>query len=387
MGRRIHRAAALACALSLPGAVVSCTRPAEPPPRPRTVIRFTTGPLGGGFYPMGRGIALAYARSLPDVTVQTYVSSGAVANVESIQRGEADLGFTFADVAYVASIGELNGLSQPSDRVRGIAVLQLTPLHFVARRGSGIRTVSDLRGRRISMGAPGTGTSLMVKLLLEAFGVPVSSVHVEPLPFNEAAHQLAAGGLDAMFDDAIYPADSVGVALRSGATLMPITGEPVARLHHEYPFFQAAVIPPNSYPGLVGAVHTIGVDSLLVCRRDLDEGLVYRLTKGFFDALPSCPPPSTRFGSWISISPPRRRFPSTTVRPAITASASWYNDSRLADTAVRRRRLAGGRHLRLDLGDHLVRLPRGQGVAAQLRAPGGAPHRRSGGSARHGADA
>jgi TRAP transporter TAXI family solute receptor len=76
------------------------------------------------------------------------------------------------------------------------------------------------------------------------------------------------------------------MALRAGARLLPITGPSVERLHREYPFFQAAVIPPNSYPGVTGAIHTIGVDSLLVCRRDLDEALVYELTKGFFEALP-----------------------------------------------------------------------------------------------------
>src|SRR5262249_52280247 len=157
---------------------------------PRPLVRLTTGPPGGGFYPMGEGIAQAYAKSMPGVKVETHASSGAVANVEAIQRGDADLGFTFADVAYIASLGQLSGSSQPYDRLRGIAVLQLTPLHFVARADSGIQTIADLRGRRVSMGAPGTGTSLIVQLLLEAYGVPVSSVHVEPLPFDEAANHL-----------------------------------------------------------------------------------------------------------------------------------------------------------------------------------------------------
>jgi TRAP transporter TAXI family solute receptor len=250
-------------------------------------VRLTTGPPGGGFYPMGEGIAQAYAKSLPGVTVETHASSGAVANVEAIQRGDADLGFTFADVAYIASLGQLSGASQPYDRLRGIAVLQLTPLHFVARRDSGIKTISDLRHRRVSMGAPGTGTSLIVRLLLEAYGVPLSSVQVEPLPFDEAAEHLVAGTLDVMFDDAIYPAESVLNATRSGARLLPLTGRAIEQLHHDYPFIRSTVIPSNSYPGLTEVVHTIGVDSLLVCRRDLDDALVYDLTKRFFEALPA----------------------------------------------------------------------------------------------------
>ena len=137
------------------------------------------------------------------------------------------------------------------------------------------------------MGPPGTGTSLIVQLLLEAFGVPLSSVHVEPLQFNDAADRLVQGTLDAMFDDAIYPAESVRIATKAGARLLPLTGPPIERLRHEYPFFRTAVIPQSSYPGVTQVIHTIGVDSLLICRRDLDEAVVYDLTKHFFEALPA----------------------------------------------------------------------------------------------------
>jgi uncharacterized protein len=267
--------------------LAGCNKEDPPPPSPRPLVRLTTGPPGGGFYPMGEGIAQAYAKSLPGVNVETHASSGAVANVEAIQRGEADLGLTFADVAYIASLGQLSGSHQPYDRLRGIAVLQLTPLHFVARADSGIRTIADLRHRRVSMGAPGTGTSLIVQLLLEAYGVPLSSVQIEPLPFDEAAAHLVAGTLDVMFDDAIYPAESVRIATKAGARLLSLTGPAIERLHHNYPFIRSTVIPSNSYPGVTQVVHTIGVDSLLVCARELDDKLVYDLTKRFFEALPA----------------------------------------------------------------------------------------------------
>jgi TRAP transporter TAXI family solute receptor len=257
----------------------------DAPPKPK--IRLSTGPAGGGFDPLGEGLAQAYARSLTSVVVEPHTSAGAVANVEAIQRGEADVAFTFADVAYVAYVGGLNGASQPYDRLRGIAVLQLTPLHFVVREGSGIRTISDLRNRRVSMGPPGTATSLIVGLLLESFGVPLATVQVEPLQFNEAARRLVEGTLDAVFDDAIYPAESVRLATQGGARLLPLTGPPIEHLRHDYPFFRTAVIPPRSYPGVTQVIHTIGVDSLLICRRDLDESVVYELTKHFFEALPA----------------------------------------------------------------------------------------------------
>jgi TRAP transporter TAXI family solute receptor len=266
---------------------LSCAPAPAASPYRRTVVRFTTGPLGGGFYPLGEGLARAYASSLPDVKIERFPSGGAVANANAIQQGTADIGFAFSDVAYIAFGGGLGGGSRPYDRLRGIAVLQLTPLHFVVRAGSDIRGITDLRGRRVSVGLPGTGTALTVELVLDAFGLHRSDVQVENLSFDEAARRLVDGSLDAMFDSAIYPAESVEMATQAGARVLPLVGPPIERLRREYPFFRVAAIPRATYPGVPGAVRTIGVDSLLICSRDLDESLVHDLTKAFFEALPS----------------------------------------------------------------------------------------------------
>jgi TRAP transporter TAXI family solute receptor len=274
------------------GAVVAalCCGACERTPAPivpRAIVRFATGTPGGGFYPLGEGLARAYQRSLEAVRFQINPTAGAVTNVEAIQRGDADLGFAFADVTYFAYVGRLGGTSGEFDRVRGIAVLQLTPVHLVVRRDSSIRQVGDLRGRRIGVGPPGSGTALTAGLILQAFGIMDTAVHVEQLQFNDATDHLLKGTLDAMFDTAIYPAASVTAATRAGARLVPIAGPPIERLRHDYPFLRVTMIPRDTYPTVANAVRTIGVDSLLVCRRDLDEGLVYDLTRRFFEALPS----------------------------------------------------------------------------------------------------
>ncbi len=273
-----------AISVGLCGACRPATKVHSPQP---LVVRFSTGTPGGGFYPLGEGLARAYERSLEAVTFQINPSDGAVTNMEAIQRGDADLGFAFADVAYIAYVGRLAEASGPFDHLRGIAVLQLTPVHLVVGRDSRIRTVGDLRGRRIGVGPPGSGTALTAGLILQAFGIGESAVHVEQLQFNDAADRLVKGTLDAMFDTAIYPAASVAVATRAGARLIPIAGSPIDRLRHEYPFLRVTVIPRDTYPAGATTIRTIGVDSLLVCRSDLDERLVYDLTRRLFDALPS----------------------------------------------------------------------------------------------------
>ena len=267
-----------------------CALGCRPAARAQTApvrVRFSTGTPGGGFYPLGEALAHAYERSLEAVDFQIHPSAGAVANVEAIQRGDADLGFAFADVAYVAYVSRLAGASGPFDRLRGIAVLQLTPVQLVVRRDPRIREVADLRGRRIGVGPPGSGTALTAGLVLGAFGIAAASVQAETLQFNDAADRLVRGTLDAMFDAAIYPAESVMAATRAGARIMPLTGAPIERLRRDYPFLRVTVIPRHTYPGMNQAIRTIGVDSLLICRRDLDETLVYDLTRRFFDALPS----------------------------------------------------------------------------------------------------
>jgi len=262
-------------------------RPETKASAPAVVVRFSTGTPGGGFYPLGESLARAYEGSFESVTFQVNPTAGAVTNVEAIQHDAADLGFAFADVAYMAYVGRLGGAARAFDRLRGIAVLQLTPVHLVVGRDSRIRDVGHLRGRRIGVGPPGSGTALTAGLILQAFGIAETAVHVEQLQFNDAAARLVNGTLDAMFDTAIYPAESVTVAAQAGARLLPIAGPPIERLRHDYPFLRVTMIPRNIYPGVGDTVRTIGVDSLLVCRRDLDERLVYDLTRRFFEALPS----------------------------------------------------------------------------------------------------
>jgi len=222
-------------------ASVAACRAAAPPHAAPALVRFSTGTPGGGFYPLGEGLAHAYERSLQAVTFQITPTAGAVTNVEAIQRGDADLGFAFADVAYIAYVGRLGGTSGAFDRLRGISVLQLTPVQLVVGRDSRIKEVGDLRGRRIGVGPPGSGTALTAGLILQAFGISESAVHVEQLQFNDAADRLVKGTLDAMFDTAIYPADSVTVATRAGGRLLPLAGPPIERLRHEYPFLRVTV--------------------------------------------------------------------------------------------------------------------------------------------------
>ena len=259
--------------------------PAAQVPVPTTHIRLITGPEGGGFSPLGEQLAEALTGKIPGVEVETVPSAGAVSNARALQSGAADLGFTFADVAYIAYSGQLAQDPVPFDRLRAIAVLQVTPVALVVRANLVVRGPGELRGLRVAIGPSGSGTALTANLVLKAFGLDAATVRLETIGFQEAATRLLDGTLDAMFDNAINQSDSLSRAIAGGAGLVAIEGSAVENLRREYPFLKLTVISPALYPGLLQSVHTIGIDGVLICRSDLDERLVYNLTKQLFVSL------------------------------------------------------------------------------------------------------
>lgn len=256
-------------------------RPAEP-----MRIRLTTGTKGAGFNPLGEAIAQAYRRAFVGATVMVSESAGSVDNVEALERGDADVGLVFADVLYMAFSGRLAEGDPPFEHLRAMAALRITPLHLMVRRGSPIDSVDDLRGRRVALGPPGSGTALTAAMVLGAFDVPLEQLALERLPFKEAAARLIGGQLDAMFVDATYPAESIGDAAAAGARLIAIEGAPTVQLRREYPFLRPTSIPGDTYAGHPKPTPTIGVDTVLVCRSTLADQEVYELTRAFFEALP-----------------------------------------------------------------------------------------------------
>lgn len=294
MGRRRDgNSAALAVSVALVCACAATWVACAPAPptaaAPRAPLRLTTGTPGAGFHPLGQAFERSFNSSHGPITITVQDSAGSIANVEALQRGDGDVGFSYADVAYVGFVGQLDGQHQAFDRLRGIAVLQLTPVHLVVGADSGVRDASQLRGHHIAVGLPGSGSALTAEIVLQALGIPRASVRLEPLRYYEAASQLAVGAIDALFVTGSDPVESVRTATQAGGRLLPLEGPPIERLRHDYPFFRPMLIPAGTYPGQPRAVRTIGVDNLLVCRRDLDESVVHDFTRQFFAALPTLP--------------------------------------------------------------------------------------------------
>jgi TRAP transporter TAXI family solute receptor len=286
-------------------------------------LRVITGLSGGGYHALSHALAKAYATVLPQLDIRILEGSGALSTVMAIERGDADLGFTLADVAYMASIGQLDERPSPSTNLRGVSLLQLSSLHLVVGPHTDLKRVADLRHRSVAVGPPGAGAGIIAKIVLTAFGIEPQSIRAETLPNSEAARRLIGGTLDAMFVSSTYPAEAVTEATNAGARLVSLEGPAIELVRQTYPFLKPSLIPGRIYRGHANALRTVGVDALLVCRRDLDETLVYELTRHFFEQLSSL---SAEFESLLSLD--LAQLPATPI-PLHAGAARYYREREL----------------------------------------------------------
>ena len=260
----------------------SCER--QPAPSPLQTLRFAVGNREGSFYALGDAMANAYEESIPNLKIDVQPTSGSVDTMHAIQQGTVDAGLSLANQSYAAVGGHLGPEFKSFTRLRGIAVLEVTPIHLVAGPHTTIRSVGDLRGRRLSIipNSSTSGTFLAAEVILQSHGLTMQDVQLNLMDYSDSVSHLLDGTLDALFVTGSYPIERVSAAMQGGSRIVPLASSAVARVIEDFPFFRPVLIPSGTYPGLASIVHTIGVETLLVCRADLDEGLVYELTRKLF---------------------------------------------------------------------------------------------------------
>jgi TRAP transporter TAXI family solute receptor len=246
-------------------------------------FRIGTGGTAGTYYPVGGMIANSI--SAPPALIATAVASnGSVANINSIVSGALESGFSQSDVAYWAFTGTGVFEGKPKvDELRAIANLYPESIHLVARKGAGIKTPADLKGKRVSLDEPGSGTLVDARIILAAYGVTEKDVRAEYLKPNQAGDKLRDNGLDAFFFVGGFPAGAISELASSGGgiEIVPIEGAPADKIRGEYRFFAADNIPAETYKA-VGAAKTLSVGAQWVTTSKMSTDLVYAVTKGLW---------------------------------------------------------------------------------------------------------
>ena len=211
-------------------------------------------------------------------------SNGSVANAAAIGSGMAQSGFVQSDVTYWAYSG--TGIYEGRGRIdtlRVIANLYAESIHLVARRGANIKSVADLKGKRVSLDEPGSGTLVDARMILAAYGLTEKDIVPSYLPAQRVADSLREGAIDAFFNVSGWPQSAVAeLATTVGVELVPISGPQAEQLVKQYSFLGIDEIPDNAYKGVSG-VPTVSVHALWVTSARQADDLIYAITAALWN--------------------------------------------------------------------------------------------------------
>ncbi len=283
----------------------------------RTFVAVATGGTAGVYFPLGGALAEVWSAKVPGVQATAQTSGASVANVQLIARGDVAVAFVQNDIVHSAFHGSEMFMDraanrpQPVSNLRGMAMLYPEIIQVVTLKGKGITSIADLKGRRVAVGAPGSGTEVNARQLLRLFGLGYSNIREDFLNFAEAADQLKDGVIDAAFVTAGIPTAALqDVAASRDLQLLPIPRDVGDELREQYPYYTNVVVPANTYKGQERAVKTAAVMAMLVTRQEMDERLIYDLTKALWDNVDRLQQAHAR-GKDISLTTSRRGMPIT----------------------------------------------------------------------------
>ena len=252
----------------------------------QTFINVLTGGQSGVYYPLGVSLAQIYGKTIPNARATAQVTKASAENLNLLQAGRGEIAFTLGDALSDAWKGDADaGFTKKLDKLRGISATYNNIIQIVANADSGIKTLADLKGKRLSVGAARSGTELNARAILKAAGITYQDLgKVEYLPFGESVELIKNRQLDATLQSA-----GLGVAsIRDLATsvkiiVVPVPADVVAKVGD--PAYQPTVIPANTYTGQTEDVATAAIPNFLVSQSGVSDELAYQMTKQLYENL------------------------------------------------------------------------------------------------------
>jgi len=259
---------------------------AKPTGAAETLITILTGSTSGIYYPLGTALSSIDAKVIPGANVTVQATAGSVQNLRLLEANDGELAFTLGDCLADAWAGNKDaGFDVPFTKLRAIARIYPNFIQIVASSRSQIKTLADLKGKRVSVGAEGSGTALNAAVIFKAAGFTFNDLAmVDQTPFASSVRLVEQGSLDATLQSAGLGVESIRHLLASGqSTLIPIPSDIVARI--DSAVYIAATIPAGTYDGQSGDVQTASVPNFLVTREGVSDDVAYQMTKSLFEHL------------------------------------------------------------------------------------------------------
>jgi hypothetical protein len=270
----------LVLALALPG-------PASAQQKKR-FFGIATGGVGGVYYPVGGALAQTLTNKIPDMVVTAQTGNASVANVNLISRGEVESGIAQNNIAFAAFTGEKETWKTPQVKdLRCIASLFPETVHIVALAKSGIKTVYDMKGKRIIVGDKGSGTEFDSRRFLESFGMTYDNIQPIYVYYAAAVQRMQDEQADALFWTAGVPISSIiEIATTKDVNFVSFPEDVIAKLNVKYPYYAKVQMPAKSYPKQPQPVTTVALPALWVTSTKVSEKDVYDVTYHLWEKTP-----------------------------------------------------------------------------------------------------
>ncbi|OAZ91328.1 TAXI family TRAP transporter solute-binding subunit [Halomonas sp. G11] len=247
-------------------------------------LSIATGGTGGVYYPIGGGFAEMINEHIEGAQATAEVTGASVENMGLIMRGDADMALALADTVYQAYTGTGDFEGRQIENTRALASVYPNAVQLVTLADSDIESLADLEGKRVSVGAPGSGTELNARAVLEANGLSYEDFTPQRLNFNETADAIRDGDIDAGFWSVGPPTSSImNLATTRDIRIIGLSDEEVANAREEVEVFAPYQLQEGLYEGMDETVQTIGIPNVLVVNSDMDEDLAYQLTQLLFE--------------------------------------------------------------------------------------------------------
>jgi hypothetical protein len=274
------------------GLFVGCAnKPSEKTPGAETeknaeqvFVNLGTGGTAGTYFPLGGAFAEIWNKSIDGINATAQSTGASVANINLLKDKEIEVAIVQNDVAWYTEIGEEMFKEGKYADIRGLVTLYSEPLQIITTDPS-IKTIMDLKGKRIAVGAIGSGVEANARQIIAAAGLDFEKdIDAKFLSFSEASAGLKDKQVDVAFLTAGIPTAALqDLGAQNDITVIPVDGDIADKLMAKYKFFTEFTIPANTYNGQTEDVKTLTVKAMLVVNADLDEDMAYQMVKAIYD--------------------------------------------------------------------------------------------------------
>jgi uncharacterized protein len=248
-----------------------------------TNMVLATGGTAGTYYPFGGGMARIWNSKIPDMNITAQATGASAENVRLISQKEAELAIVQSDTVDFAFNGK-EAFKKPITNMKALAVLYPEIVQVVVRGDSPIKSIADLKGKKVGVGAPGSGTEANFRQLCGVYGLKKEDVNAQFLSFSESAEQFKDNHIDAfVLTTGIPNAAILDIASQNTIRILSLADDKANELVKQYPFLTKVTIPGNTYRNLPGEVKTVAVNAVLIANADVKDDVAYNLVKALFE--------------------------------------------------------------------------------------------------------